>query len=86
MIIILHIAIALISIALTTYTYFRPSALSLRAGYALVGLTVASGTYLTVASPSHMIETCTVGLAYLGIVSIGIIAARTRLAALKSHA
>jgi len=57
----------------------RPSTGKFGVAYGLVGATVVSGSYLVWAAPSHMIEACTMGLFYLGIVAIGIIAARVKL-------
>jgi hypothetical protein len=77
---IIHVIIALSSIGLTTYAYLRPSSRVLRGAYGAIGLTIASGVYLVVVMPSHMLQACMSGLLYLGFVSIGIIAARSRLA------
>ena len=81
MMVILHVLVALSSIAFTTYAYFQPSAPKLRIGYGLVGLTLATGIYLVWSAPAHMIEACTMGLFYLGIVTLGIVATRSKLAA-----
>lgn len=81
MILILHIIIALASIVYTGYVYIRPSWAKLRNSYILVAGTLASGTYLVVIKPSHLLSICLTGLVYLGIVSIGIVAARFKIAA-----
>jgi hypothetical protein len=86
MTLIIHIIIALSSIALTTYAYFRPSSNLLRAAYAFVGLTFATGFYMVAMAPAHMIQACTSGLVYLGIVSIGIVATRAKLARMQTVA
>ncbi len=83
MIVFLHVLIAIASMAATTFAYIRPSATKLRTSYSLVGLTLASGIYLTWKAPAHMIEVCTVGLVYLAIVSLGIVLARHKLALLE---
>ncbi len=80
MLIMLHVIIALSSLGLTSYAFFRPSETLLRASYALVGLTLATGTYLVYLHPSRMIQACSSGLMYLGLVTVGIVAARHRLA------
>ncbi|HUS26351.1 MAG TPA: hypothetical protein VMY99_03320 [Nevskiaceae bacterium] len=80
MAIILHVAIALSSISYATVAFFQPSTVKLRISYGLVTATVASGTFLLVAAPSHMIESCTVGLLYLGIVVALTFSARHKLA------
>lgn len=79
MILVLHIVIALSSIAYTTFTYFTPSKNKLRISWMLVALTIASGTWLVISAHSALLQSCTTGLVYLTIVSAGIIAAQRRL-------
>ena len=80
MILISHILIALTSVAYATYVFFRPSLTKLGISYGLVGLTVASGTYLIVNAQGHMIESCTMGLLYIAGVSFAMVKAHARLA------
>lgn len=80
MILIAHIIIALASVLYTGLMYFSPTRNKLRVSYALVGLTVASGTWLIVANPAHMVQSCMSGLAYLCVVFFGIALARHKLA------
>jgi len=79
MILIAHIVIALSSVIYTAYVYISPSNKKLNAIYGLVGLTVASGTWLIVSNPSHMVSSCVSGLTYLGIMFFGIALARRKL-------
>jgi len=79
MVLILHIIIALTSIAYTTLTYFTPSKNKLRASWALAALTIASGTWLVISTHSALLQSCMTGLAYLAVVSVGIIAAQHKL-------
>jgi hypothetical protein len=81
MIVILHVIIAVLSIGFTTYTYIRPSASRLHIAYGFVGATLASGIYLVWSAPSHMVQACMSGLLYLGLVSLGIIATKVKMAA-----
>lgn len=76
----LHILIALSSVIFTAYTSFTPSKAKLQKAYALVGLTLATGTYLIATKPVHMVQTCITGLVYIGLVTVGLIYARQRLA------
>lgn len=76
-----HISIALSSLVLTTILVFSPSKAKLHASYALTAATLITGTYLVVSSGSHMLQACTTGLLYLGLTSLGIVAARRKLAA-----
>lgn len=76
----LHIAAACSSIAVATWALFSPSKTKLKFGYSLTAGTVATGTYLIVAAPTHMLEVCTVGLVYLAAVGTALVAARHKLA------
>lgn len=80
MILPLHIAIAISSIVFTAYVYFSPTKTKLTGSYVLVGLTIATGTWLVVANPAHMVQSCISGLVYLGVVFSGIALARSKLA------
>lgn len=84
MIVILHVIIACLSVGLASYSYARPSASMLRAAYGSIGLTLVSGLYLVWSAPAHMVQACTAGLIYISVVSVGVVAARTRLAAIKT--
>jgi hypothetical protein len=79
MILPLHILIALSSIIYTAYVFFAPSRSKLHLSYALVALTLITGTYLVILNPSHLTQACTTGLIYLGIVLTGLISAHQRL-------
>ena len=83
MILIFHIFVALASLALSTVLFFAPSVRKLHVTYGLVALTLGSGTYLVAASPAHMLQACVSGLSYLAAVSVGIVAARYKLARVK---
>ena len=76
----LHIGIAIISVLFTAVVCVWPSRPGLRTSYGLVGLTLATGTYLVASSPSHMARVCVTGLVYVGVMFAGIWLARTRLA------
>ena len=79
MILLIHITIALASLAYTSYVIFRPSAALLRGSYALIAATLATGTYLVIQSPSHLLQACTSGLIYVCAVTALTVAARHRL-------
>lgn len=86
MIVMLHVLIALSSLVLTSLSYVFPSKKILRVSYGLVGATLASGLYLVVLEPAHMVQSCTMGVAYLALASVGIFAARRRLTLVKVDA
>jgi len=79
MALLLHIVIATASLGAVTYAFFSQSHAALRASYALVALTLASGTYLVVTMHANLLSACASGLAYLTIAACGIIATRARL-------
>jgi Trk-type K+ transport system membrane component len=85
MIIAVHVVIALLSILWTTYGYLRPTNSNIRASYVLVALVFVSGFYLVWSEPAQMIRACMSGLAYLGIVSLGILATRRKLVTIQSE-
>lgn len=80
MILLIHIIIAISSVAYTTILLIRPSQTKLWTSYTLVAATLASGTYLTILSPVNMLRTCTTGLVYVVLVTAGIYVARRKLA------
>ncbi len=81
----LHISIAVASMALTAYAFFAPSISKLRITYALVVGTLISGTFLALSHPGHIVKTCFVGLAYLCLVTVGIMATHHKLAIARNH-
>ena len=80
MIIILHVVIALVGLGLSTALFVRQTQVLLRASYATLALTIASGTYVAWANHTNILSTCVTGLLYLGAVSVGILFARHKLA------
>lgn len=78
--ILIHVAIALISIVQTTFLLFTPSKTKLYGTYALFGATLASGTYLSITRPTHIVTTCIEGIAYIGFVVWSIIVISRKLA------
>lgn len=80
MLLISHILIATASVLYTAYTFFAPSKNKLHVVYILIALTLLTGTYLIFTMPAHMAQTCQTGLVYLGVMLVGILAVRHRLA------
>lgn len=81
MLLLAHIIIALSSLIFTGFVFIRPSQKRLYFAYALVALTLITGTYLVVLMPAHLAKSCVSGLIYLAFVSAGIVAARHKLVA-----
>jgi hypothetical protein len=79
MFLLIHIIIALSSLAVAGYAYLRPTHTKLHITYAIVAATLITGTILLIQSPGHMTSTCLTGLVYLGFVMIPIAAARHKL-------
>ena len=85
MIILIHVLIAISSLVAISCAFMRPTALLLRISYGLIAATLASGTYLVVVMPGHMVQACVTGLAYTAIALVGIVAVRVRLARRTVH-
>jgi len=79
MIILIHVIIALMSIAIASFTFFKPTLQRLIVSYGFILGTVGTGTYLLIAFPSHILQSCLMGLAYLTVVTMATIAAHVRL-------
>ena len=82
MALVFHLIVAFGSIIYAAYAYWRPSKSKLYATYFLVVMTFITGFFLVFTKPAHMVEVCTLGLAYLGVVSVGIVSARNKLASI----
>lgn len=80
MIILIHVIIALTSLAFSGLAYFMPSKLKLRVSYGLIAATLISGTYLVVTLNSPLLSACVSGLIYLTVVVTATVAAQRRLA------
>lgn len=68
MLLVVHIAIALLSLATSTIAIFFPSTSKIRMNGALAAMTLASGTYLVIQTRAPLASSCTTGLLYLGSV------------------
>lgn len=84
MIILLHILIAIGSMGYTTYLYIEPAKANFNISYGLVTATLLSGSYLVASSGKDILQSCIMGLVYLGMVSFGILAAKRKLASQKA--
>ncbi|HEY1835256.1 MAG TPA: hypothetical protein VGG13_00335 [Candidatus Saccharimonadales bacterium] len=84
MAILIHVIIALSSIAYTTFLFLVPSEAKLKISYGLIGATFLSGTYLVVSRQAHLLSTCETGLVYLGAMTVGVLGVRHRLATIKA--
>lgn len=83
MILVLHIAVAIASMAAATFVLFNPSKNGLKLNYGLLAATLASGTYMVATMSVHILQTCMSGLLYVGVVSALLYAANRRLATVR---
>lgn len=81
MLILLHVMAALAGLGSAGFSAIKPSKLSFRFTYGLVGLTFASGTYLVISAHANLVQTCISGLTYLGFIFIAMAIAHRRLSA-----
>jgi hypothetical protein len=79
MLIIIHVAIALLGLAQATYGLIVPSKGKLRATYALTAATFASGTYLVWHLHAPVLQSCLSGLTYLGVILAATLATQYRM-------
>jgi hypothetical protein len=84
MAILIHVVIAMSSIIYSSVVLLMPDQKKLKISYGLVAATVASGTYLIISLPSHLVSACFSGLTYLAIVMILTVASHYRLASKKN--
>jgi hypothetical protein len=80
MLLITHIIIALTSLVIATTLIFRPIQRLIDVNVGLILLTLATGTYLTILSPAHLISTCATGIVYTVFVTTATLYARRSLA------
>jgi len=83
MFLVVHITIACLSVVYSTYLLAVPSQKGLLASYALVTLTLVTGTYL-VFQNGHIVSTCVTGLVYIAFVASELTFVRFRLAKSRS--
>lgn len=76
--VILHVIIAISTIGLAGFSLLNPTKSKLYLSYLLTAATFATGTYLVIISPSHLVTACITGLVFLGIVGAMLFAARQR--------
>lgn len=78
MIVLTHVIIALLSVAIASVVYFKPTIKRLYASYGFIVATVASGTFLILTSTGSILKSCLTGLVYVTAVSIVTIATHVR--------
>ena len=76
----LHILLAILSILWVTFTLYRPTPERLQFAYIMAGAVLLSGSGLVFTTGQNIVQSCVMGLFYLGVVMLGAHAARKRLA------
>jgi len=77
-IVLIHVIIALVSVAIASFTFFKPSIKRLVASYGFILATVASGTFLILTTSGSILRSCMTGLFYVTVVSVITIATHVR--------
>jgi len=85
MILLIHILIAVTSIAIASVTFFKPTIKRIGTSYGFIVATVASGTLLIVVNSADILHTCISGLTYLTIVTLVTIATHVRVRKLATE-
>lgn len=67
---IIHIILALASLALSTYNFFRPQSSKLQLSYGLATGTLASGILLIIMYNASILRTCLSGVLFYGVVAL----------------
>lgn len=80
MLVLIHVIIAVISCIYTSYIYFSPSKKKISFSYFLIASTLGTGTYLTITMPSHMVQSCVMGIFYVCFVAAITISAHRKIA------
>lgn len=80
MLIVLHVAIALLGLLQATFGLVAPSRRKLMATYAFTTATFVSGTYLVVHLHQPLLQSCLSGLTYLSLIIAATVLAHRRLA------
>ena len=77
-IVLTHIVIALSSVVLSSFVFFKPTVKRLYASYGFIVATVASGSYLILTTSGSILRSCLTGLFYVTVVSLITIATHVR--------
>ena len=77
-IVLIHVIIAIVSVAIASFTFFKPSIKRLVASYGFILATVASGTFLVLTTSGSILRSCMTGLFYVTVVSVITIATHVR--------
>ena len=79
MLILAHVIIAITSCIYTSYIHFSPSRKKITASYFFIAATLGTGSYLIMSKPSHMVQSCAMGILYICFVTAVTISARHKM-------
>ncbi|MDB5162417.1 MAG: hypothetical protein JWO54_876 [Candidatus Saccharibacteria bacterium] len=77
-VVLIHVIIALLSVAASSFTFFKPTIKRLATSYGFILATVASGTFLILSSTGSILRSCITGLFYVTVVSLITIATHVK--------
>ena len=77
-IVLIHVIIALSSVGIASFSYFKPTLKRLYTSYGFIVATIASGTFLILTTSGSILRSCLTGLFYVTVVSIITIATHVR--------
>lgn len=77
--VLIHVVIALSSVAYTTYACVAASRMRLRISYALIGMTLITGLYLIALNPDKALQATVSGTLYLVVMTLLTAVAQKRL-------
>lgn len=80
MITIIHVAVAVLSIAVSTFFWVAPTEMKLKLSYSFIVMTLLTGSVLVAINSANMLRTCTSGLIYTAVVATITSVARRKLA------
>lgn len=83
MLLILHIMIAISSLAVSTLLWIKPSAGKFRTSSIFITLTLTSGTVLVLSTGSNLLRACATGLIYTAVSLYFLLSARNKLSAVR---
>ena len=83
MLILIHVSISVLSLCLAAKNLLRPNKLTLALSYSLIALTILSGALIAVGQNIHLVQICSVSIAYTVIVSYLTVTGSKKLASLE---
>ncbi|MDQ2973250.1 MAG: hypothetical protein M3Q79_02095 [bacterium] len=81
--IIIHVILALSSLAVATYNLYRPASSRLKLSYALAAATLSSGVMLVFINNASVLRTCVTGLLFFALVTAMNTVSSRKLASVK---